>query len=219
MRRPRHGRQHRCKPGVTAKHFENHEALVRSGAGSQAVRHGNGARHSGAETDAVVGAGNIVVHGLRNGDHLHALLIQAYAVAQRVIPANGDEIVDAKPAQIFQHFRGQVVRLGAINRLEVSRNAGLLHLAWIGSRGVQERTAGAACAVDQIFRQRLKVLAVVVIFFANDVDQPGPPPANANHLAALAHCADGYGADSRVQARNVAAASENSDYTFLCFHV
>jgi hypothetical protein len=57
-----------------------------------------------------------------------------------------------------------------------------------------------------------------VVFFADDVDQPGPPPANANHLAALAQRTDGYGADGGVQAGHIAATSEDSDHTSFCFH-
>src|SRR5208282_868394 len=214
-----HGGQHGSEPGITAEDFENHEAFVGSSAGAQAVGHGNGAGHTGAEADTVVGAGNIIVHGLRNSDYLYAFLMKPYAVAQRVIPANGDEVVDSEPIQVLQNFRGQVVFLRAISWLQMSGNAGLLYLAGLGARGVQERTASAAGVVDEILGQRLEVLAIVVVFFADDVDQPGPPPTDANHLAALAQRADGYGADGGVEAGYVAATGEDSDYTLFCFHV
>jgi len=84
---------------------------------------------------------------------------------------------------------------------------------------MQERAAGAAGAVDQILRQRLEVFAIVVVLFADDVDQPCPPSTDANHFATLAQRADGYGADGGIQAGHVAAASENSDHTFFPLHV
>src|ERR1022692_806450 len=101
----------------------------------------------------------------------------------------------------------------------MSRNAGLLYLAGVGARGVQERTAGATGAVDQILRQRLEVLAIVVVLFADDVDQPCPPSTDANHFAALAQRANGYRADGGVQAGYVAATGEDSDHTLFCLHV
>jgi len=84
---------------------------------------------------------------------------------------------------------------------------------------VQKCAAGTTGAADQILGQRLKVLAVVIIFFADQIHQTSPPPANANHLAALAQRANRNGADGWVQARYIAAAGQNSDYTFFCFHV
>ncbi len=53
-----HGGQQGSESGIPAEYFEHHEALVRSSAGPQAVGHGNGARHAGAEANTVVGAGN-----------------------------------------------------------------------------------------------------------------------------------------------------------------
>ena len=181
-----HGRQHGGETGIAPEYFEHHEALVGPGASPQAVGHGNGACHAGAEADTVVGAGNIVVHRLGNGYHLHAFLIKAYAVAQRVIPANRDEVVDAKPIQILENFCGQIVALVVVSGLQVSGDAGFLHLAGIGARGMQERTAGAARAIDQVFRQCLKIFTVVIVLFADSIDQPSPSPADTDDFAALA---------------------------------
>ena len=50
-------------------------------------------------------------------------------------------------------------------------------------------------------------------FFADDVDQPGPPPANANHPGSPRAAHGWLCADGGVQARHIAATSENSDHT------
>jgi len=48
-----------------------------AGGGAEAVDHLNGARDAGAEADAVVGAGDVVVHGLGNADDFEAFLVEA----------------------------------------------------------------------------------------------------------------------------------------------
>src|SRR5579872_1708567 len=86
-----HRWQHGGKARVAAEDFENQKSFMRTGRRSQIVCHLNGASDRSAETDTVVGSGHIVVHGLRDRDYLHALLVQANAVAQRVIAADRDE--------------------------------------------------------------------------------------------------------------------------------
>ena len=61
----------------------------------------NGAGNAGAESDAVIGTGDVVVHGLGNGHHVDAFLVK-HAVAERVIAA-WDHIVHAKPFD-FEDF-------------------------------------------------------------------------------------------------------------------
>ena len=84
---------------------------------------------------------------------------------------------------------------------------------------MQERAAGAAGAVDDFFGQDLKVVAVVVVLFADDVDQARPSAAQADHLIALAQRAEGDGADGGVQAGHVAASGEDSDDTLFRVYV
>ena len=62
-------------------------------------------RYTGAEPDAVIGCRNIIIHGLGYPYHLHAFLIQAYPIAQRVIAADRDQIVDPELVKIVEHFR------------------------------------------------------------------------------------------------------------------
>jgi hypothetical protein len=100
----------------------------------------------------------------------------------------------------------------------VNGNGGLFYFAGIGARAVEERSAGAAGAVDQILGQRLEIFAVVIILFADHVDQPRPAATDADYFAALAQGTDGYSADGGVQAGHIAAAGKDSDHTFFCFH-
>ncbi len=188
---------------------------MRSGRGPQVVGHGDGAGDAGAEPDAVVGARHVVVHGLGNGDHLEAFLVKAHAVAQRVIAADGNQEVDPQPGQILQHLGRQVVFFFFVCGLQVGRDIFLLHLPGIGARAVQESSAGAAGAVDQLFGQGLNVVAVVVVLLADNIDQSAPSSAHADHLVALAQRADGDSANRRIQARHVAAPGQNSDDTLL----
>src|SRR5208283_1094068 len=148
VRGPGHGWKHGGETSITSENFEDQEAFVGAGAGTQAVGHGNGASDAGAEADAVVGTGNIIVHGLGNGDDLHAFLIKANAVAQRVIAANRDQVVDSQPIEILQNLWSQIVLLGVVGGLQMNRNARLLYLARIGARAMKERAAGAAGTVD-----------------------------------------------------------------------
>ena len=109
---PGHGRQHGGETGVTTKDLEHHEAFVGSGRSPQPVGHLDGAGDAGAESDAVVGSRDVVVHGLRNCHDFHAFLVQAHAVAQGVIAADRDQVLDAEPLQVLQNFGRQIVLVG-----------------------------------------------------------------------------------------------------------
>src|SRR5690349_17000909 len=80
---------------------------------------------------------------------------------------------------------------------------------------MQKRAPGAASAIDDLLGQGLKVVAVVVVFLANDVDQPSPSTAQADDLAAFPDGSDGDRADCWIQSRNVAAPSQDSDHAFF----
>src|SRR5260370_32536786 len=85
-----HGRKHGGENRVTAENFDDHETLVGAGGGAQAIDHLNGARDAGAETYAVIGAGDIVVHGLGDADDFEAFLVETNTVLKSVVPADGD---------------------------------------------------------------------------------------------------------------------------------
>jgi hypothetical protein len=76
---------------------------------------------------------------------------------------------------------------------------------------VQEGAAGAPGAIHNVFGKALKVVGVVVLFVANEIDKSGPASADTNHLITLAERAKGHGTDRRVQAGNVSAAGEDTN--------
>ena len=52
------------------------------------------ARDGGRKAEAVVGAEDVVVHRLRDGDERHAFLVQAPREGERAVAAEGDERVE-----------------------------------------------------------------------------------------------------------------------------
>src|ERR1700693_4288575 len=94
-----HGGKHGGKTGVAAEDFEDHETLVRTRRGAESVGHLNGARDAGAKADAVVGARDVVVHGLGNSNDANAFLVQTDSVTEGVVTADGNHVFDAEPGQ------------------------------------------------------------------------------------------------------------------------
>src|SRR6516164_9100101 len=83
---------------------------------------------------------------------------------------------------------------------------------------MQKRAAGACCTIDDLFRQDLKVLAVVGVFITQDADRAQPAMADTNHLIAFAQCTNGDRADRGIESRHIPAAGENTDHAFLGAH-
>src|SRR4029453_2714670 len=83
---------------------------------------------------------------------------------------------------------------------------------------MQKRTAGACCTIDDLFRQDLKVLAVVRVFITQDADRAQPAMADTNDLITFAQGANGDRADSGIEPRHIPAAGENTDQAFLSAH-
>ncbi len=48
-----------------------------------------------------------MVLGMR--DDLDAFLIESHAIAQSVVAADGDEVIDAQPVEVLQHLGRQIV--------------------------------------------------------------------------------------------------------------
>ena len=84
--------------------------------------HLDGARDAGAEPDAVVGARDIVVHGLWNRDYWNAALMEMRPVAQCVVTADRDQAVDAQEVEVLQHLVGDVVDVVLILVLQMRRH-------------------------------------------------------------------------------------------------
>src|SRR5436190_24173630 len=83
---------------------------------------------------------------------------------------------------------------------------------------MQKRPAGACCTIDDLFRQDLKVLAVVGVFVTQDAYRAQPTMADTNDLIAFAEGANGHRADRGVEPGHIPAAGENTDHAFLGAH-
>src|SRR5512139_2029292 len=73
---------------------------------------------------------------------------------------------------------------------------------------MQEGTPGARSAINDFLTENLVIGAVIRFLIADQLQKPGPAPAQANDLITLAQCADGNSSNSRVESRNVAPARE-----------
>src|SRR6478736_2008004 len=83
---------------------------------------------------------------------------------------------------------------------------------------MQKRAARACCTIDDLFRQDLKVLAIVGVFVTQDADRAQPAMADTNDLIAFAQGANGDRADRGVEPQDIPAAGENTDHAFLGSH-
>jgi len=214
-----HSGKHGGEASVAAENFEDQETFVRAGRGAQIVGELNGAGDAGAETDTVIGAGDVVVHGLGDGDDFETFLVQPHAVAEGVIAADGNHVVDAEPFEIFQHFRSEIVSLSMILALEVFGDVGFAGAARIGARGMEKSAAGASGAIDDILGEYLEILGVVVGLVAHHLDQAAPAMAKTDDLVAFAERAKGDAADGGIEAGDVAASGENADNALFAVQV
>src|ERR1700757_940735 len=83
---------------------------------------------------------------------------------------------------------------------------------------MQNLAAGACCTIDYLFRQDLKVLAIVGVFITQDADRAEPAMADTNDLIAFVQGAKGHRANRRIEPRHIPAAGENTDQAFLGAH-
>ena len=82
--------------GVATEDAEDADALVRADRGALPVDGITRPRDGRGEADAVLRALHVVVHGLGDGDEIGARVVQDLRVAERVVAADGDEVVDAQ---------------------------------------------------------------------------------------------------------------------------
>ncbi len=171
-----------------------------------------------AEANAVVRAVNVVVHCLGDGDDGEAFHVQALAVGERVITANGDQHVNAKELEVFEHMRREITHggilqlgLGVLRILQEIRHIGRLDLAGIGAAGVEKGAARAVNCARILYIERHDVLADGFGIVAVEVEQAAPPATNANHLMSLVGGATHRRFNAGVQSRDVTAAGQNAD--------
>ena len=154
-------------------------------------------------------------------------MIQPRGVAEGIVAADGDQVIQLQSLQVLEHLAGHIVDLGSDPLLGVLAPGELLaleevgqlpHLGRIGAAGMEERAAGAvdgarvgAIQGKDVVRPAQRVLQV-------HVGQAFPPAADAGdfnlHLAA----AIDNTLDDRVQPGDVAPSGKDSD-AFGCHEV
>jgi hypothetical protein len=94
-------------------------------------------------------------------------------------------------------------------------DAGLADAAGISAGGVEKSTAGAPGAIDDFFRERQEIVAIVVVLVAHHFDQPGPAVANADDGVTFSKRPESDSADGRVQTGNISAPGKDADNALL----
>jgi hypothetical protein len=183
------------------------------------VGHLNGTCDTGAETDAVVGARYVVVHGLGDRDDSDPLLVEPGGVGEGVVSADGDERVHTEPIQVGEHLSGEIVHFVGVAILEMLGHVGQRQMAGTSARGMKKRTAGAADLVDHFLGELDDLLVRRHHAVAHQLHESRPSPADPQDPIAFAKRPDRQRADGRVQSRHVAAAGEDRDRSFSSAHV
>ena len=184
---------------------------MRAGRGAEVIGHLDGAGHGGAESDTIVSAGHVIVHRLGDGHHIDPLLVEVNAIAQRVVAADGDQIVDTQVVEVLEDLGGEIVHFSRVGFLKVLRDPVCRDVTGTRAGGMQEGAAGAPRLVYNFLCQYLVVIAVICVLIAQDPDGARPAAADANNLVPLADGADGDGADRRIQPGDIAPTGQDGD--------
>src|SRR5580704_5470770 len=87
--------------------------------------------------------------------------------------------------------------------------------AGIRARRVEKSAAGASCALNHFLRENEEIVGIVVVLFADHVDEAGPTMAEADDLVAFMKRTNRDAADCGIEAGNIAASSKNADDTLF----
>jgi hypothetical protein len=183
------------------------------------VRHLDRPGDAGREADAVVGPGDVVVHRLRERDDLEALLVEADAVRERVVPSDRDQDVDTELPDVREDLGGEVVHLVRVAVAEMLGDVRPRNVRGAGPGGVEERPSGPADLVDDLLGELHDAVAVGPPRDPVQLDQAGPAPADAEDPVAVPERPDRDRPDGRVQAGHVSSPRQNRDRSALRPHV
>lgn len=174
--------------GFAAHDLDDHGTMVGAGGSVEVVECLGDAGDGGIESDAVVGALDVVVHGLGNADYWMAVGGELVGHGKGVVAADGDEGVEA---DFFENGTGHGVSLFV--------GAG------VGARGAEH---GAALVEDagDVVRGHPKVVAL---------EDSGPAIAKSLDLPAQQRGFSDDGADGGVKTGTVSAAGENPNFELV----
>src|SRR6202030_2188516 len=142
-------RVQRGEASIAPEDAKDADALVRTERGALARDRFLGSADGSRKADAVFGSLNVIIHRLGNANNAHAFGIEPLCEAERVIAAYGDEAIEVEVLDILEHERREVVDLVGnaqrfeLFRREILRQTRAAHLRRIGTRGMQDGTAGA----------------------------------------------------------------------------
>src|SRR5437588_12806056 len=91
------------------------------------------------------------------------------------------------------------------------RKAGFTDAARVGAGRMEKSPAGAPRAVDDFFREQLKIVGIVMTLVANHVDEPGPATAKADELVTFTQRPEGDCAADTAEAEYANDPGEEAD--------
>ena len=211
----------RGEAGVAPEDAEDADPLVRADRGALPLDRVDGAGDRGREADAVLGVADVVVHRLRDRDHLRAEVVQPRRVGEGVVAADGEEVVEPRALEVREHRARDVVDgaghaplrrsapSGSPRPCEVRRE--LLHLGRVRAARVEERAAGPVDGARVVARERQHVPRAARGIVEIEVREPLPPAADADRPRRRGRRPVDDALDDGVQAGDVAPAREDPD--------
>src|SRR5450759_2087856 len=210
-------RQHRCKSGISPEYFKNQKSLVRSGRCSEAVCHLNGSRYAGAEANAIISSGHIIIHCFGNGNNVYPFFVKVNTITECIITAYWYKVINTKPFKIFYDFRCKVVHFSIIGTLQMFRNIGFCHMAWPCSGSMQESSPGSSCLINNIVSKDLKIVAVIRLSISDQFGNSCPSPAKSDYFVSFPVCTDGHSTNCRIKSWDISPSGTNSTDPLSCF--
>ncbi len=210
------GRIQGGEPAVPAEDPEHADALMGAQRRPLAIDELLGTRDGRREADAVLGALDVVIHRLRDGDERHAMVGERLREAQRVITTDGHQVVDAQPLDVLEHDGRQVPGLAILGHRVQARlrdvvgQRRLRHLPGVRARGMEHRAAGPVDGPG-VHAIEGHDIARVGDRPGDLVRQPFPAPADAHDLVAEVGRAIGDALDDAVEAGDVPASGQDAD--------
>ena len=210
--------------GITAEDPENADALVRAHRRPLTLNGIGGPANRRRKSDAVFRIADVVVHRLRNRDYLETQRIQTRGVTQRIIAADGYQIVQLQRLQIFQHPLRHVISgvllavLLALRRRKIAprqKRRNRFHLGRIRAARMQKCAARALDRARIVAGQRQYVARLARRVVEVDVGQALPPAAQADHFIIQLTRAIRNAFNDGVQARDIAPASQDPNSHFF----
>ena len=207
-------RDQRGLAAVAAEQLDHRDPLMAAGRRPQRMDELDAAAHGGREADAVVGAVDVIVHGLGDRHHRHAFFMEPRRIGQRVVAADRHQRVDTEMAKHTDHVVG-AIHCAVLARLPAFKKVGERvgpNFAGIGARGMED---GAARAVDRaraVAGERhdgTRPGAGIVVRVERQ--RAGPTAPEADDLPAEILGQVDHRLDRRIETRDVAAAGENCD--------